>query len=69
MNDEDKLVIDLSHVASLTMAIWIYLIAQNEQAREIIGNLADRLKNEMDGEGIEEERTEQGVGHAEDNQG
>jgi ArsR family metal-binding transcriptional regulator len=69
MSEQEELVLDMSHVASLAMAIWIYLIAQNEEAREIIGNLADKLKNEMDGGGSEEERTEQSVGHAENNQG
>lgn len=47
MNEEEELTIDLPHVAALSLAIWIYLIAQNEEAREIIGNLADKLKSEM----------------------
>lgn len=47
MNEQDELTIDLPHVAALTMAVWIYLIAQNEEARVIIGNLADKLYNEM----------------------
>lgn len=47
MSEEEELTIDLPHVAALTMATWIYLIAQNEEAREIIGNLADKLYNEM----------------------
>lgn len=47
MSEQEELVIDLPHVAALALAIWIYLIAQNEEARDIIGNLADKLKNEM----------------------
>lgn len=47
MDEEEELTIDLPHVAALSLAIWIYLIAQNEEAREIIGNLADKLKSEM----------------------
>lgn len=47
MNEKEELTIDLPHVAALSLAIWIYLIAQNEEAREIIGNLADKLKSEM----------------------
>lgn len=47
MNEEEELTIDLPHVAALSLAIWIYLIAQNEEAHEIIGNLADKLKSEM----------------------
>lgn len=47
MSEQEQLTIDLPHVAALTMATWIYLIAQNEEARNIIGNLADKLYNEM----------------------
>ena len=47
MTDEQPIIIDLPHVAALTMATWIYLISQNEEARDIIGNLADKLYEEM----------------------
>lgn len=47
MTDEQPIIIDLPHVAALTMATWIYLIGQNEEARDIIGNLADKLYEEM----------------------
>ena len=56
MTEQEELFIDLPHVAALTMATWIYLIAQNEEAREIIGNLADKLYNEMN---IVEDKNEQ----------
>ena len=39
--------IDLAHVASLALSIWIYLIAKDEQAIETIANMASRLHAEM----------------------
>lgn len=63
MNDQEELTIDLPHVAALTMATWIYLIAQNEEAREIIGNLADKLYNEMNV--VEDESEEAGTSGSE----
>jgi hypothetical protein len=65
----EELVLDLAHVAALSLATWIYLIAKDEEAKYIIGNLADKLKNEMDGTGSEEEGTSGGEEHAEDSQG
>lgn len=47
MSEQEELTIDMPHIAALTMATWIYLIGKNEDAREIIGNLADKLYNEM----------------------
>lgn len=46
MTDEE-MIIDLPHVAALSMAIWIYLINQNEEAREQIASLADKLEASM----------------------
>lgn len=39
--------IDLRHVASLSMAIWIYLMRKDETAREEIATLADVLSQTM----------------------
>lgn len=47
MNNEEETIIDLPHVAALAMAIWIYLINQNEEAREQIASLADKLEASM----------------------
>lgn len=62
--EQEELTIDLPHVAALTMATWIYLIAQNEEAREIIGNLADKLYNEMNA--VEDDNEQTGTSSSED---
>jgi hypothetical protein len=46
MTDEE-MIIDLPHVAALSMAIWIYLINQDEKAGEQIASLADKLEASM----------------------
>ena len=67
--EQQEISLDLTHVAALSMAIWIYLITKDEEARDVIGGLADKLKNEMDGTESEEEGTSGGEEHAEDSQG
>lgn len=62
--EQEELTIDLPHVAALTMATWIYLIAQNEEARDIIGNLADKLYNEMNA--VEDDNEQTGTSSSED---
>lgn len=62
MTDEQPTILDLKHVAALAMATWIYLISQNEEARDIIGNLADKLHNEMN---LEDNDGQEGTGGSE----
>lgn len=68
---EDELTIDLPHVAALSLAIWIYLIDKDEEARGIIAAVADKLEQSMKvtGEESEKEGTSGGEEHAEDSQG
>jgi hypothetical protein len=48
MSDEPKIEeIDLAHVAALSMAIWIYLIKQDDKAVEVIADMAAKLHAEM----------------------
>lgn len=56
---EDELTIDLPHVAALSLAIWIYLIDKDEEARGIIAAVADKLEQSMkvEGDNNDEERT------------
>lgn len=58
--NEEELVIDLPHVAAMAVATWIYLIAQNEEARDIISNLAEKIHNQMTI--VEEDDDEAGTG-------